>query len=352
HAPEYYDEQGIMLRLGIEARGIDRKARRVLLSDGSDLEYGALLLATGARPRTLPGPGGQDHCLYLRSIEDSRALRPLLDGGRRLVVIGAGFIGLEVAAAAVSRGCAVTVVEAGDSPLGRVAPPLLRDYYRDLHLARGVDFRFGATVAAIERRGEERVVALASGEALVADLVVAGIGVVPNSELAAEAGLAVSDGIDVDAFGATADPYIFAAGDVAHHYNPLLGRAIRLESWQNAQNQAIAIARNLAGTGDPAPYAELPWFWSDQYDVNLQIYGLLEQGGDLVVRGDPMGRSWLLVQQVDGRVMFAAGINAARDLRPVREIMKLGLRIDPAALADEGVTTAQLLKTLKAAAVT
>jgi len=348
HAPEYYAEQGIDLKLGASATAIDREAREVALSDGRRVGYGVLLLATGARVRTLDVPGAGERCHYVRSLEDSRALRGKLAAGKRVVVIGAGFIGLEVAAAAIARGCDVVVIEAADGPLGRVAPPMLRDYYRALHTARGVTFRFGAQVVGIAPRGEAYVVTTNSDEAWPADLVVAGIGVIPNAELAEQAGLACDRGIVVDEYGATADPRIFAAGDVARHHNPLLDRPVLLESWQNAQNQAIAIARNIASAGAPVPYAELPWFWSDQYGINLQIYGLLEAGGELVVRGDPASESWLMVQLVDGRIVFAAGINAPRDLRPLRELMKLGASVAASNIADTAVALPDLLRRARA----
>ena len=346
HSPEFYQNQGIDLRLGVAATSIDRTYNRVTLSDGSALDYGILLLATGSRARRLNVPGG-DACSYIRSLDDSRALRRDLQPGRRLVIVGAGFIGLEVAAAAIRRGCAVTVVEVGQAPLGRVAPRLLQDFYTQLHARHGVDFRLDTQVVAISDDTERHWVETSSGEKIGADLIVAGIGAIPNTELADQAGLAIDRGIRVDEFGATDDPNIFAAGDVAYHFSPLLGRHILLESWQNAQDQAIAIARNIASDGTPQSYAAVPWFWSDQYEVNLQIYGILATGGELVLRGDPSSPSWMLAQITDGRITFAAGINASRDLRPVRELMKLGAPIEIADLADTTMSTANLLRHAK-----
>jgi NADPH-dependent 2,4-dienoyl-CoA reductase/sulfur reductase-like enzyme len=227
---------------------------------------------------------------------------------------------------------------------------MLRDHYRMLHETRGVSFRFGAQVVGIAERGGGFVVTTNTGERLPADLVVAGIGVIPNAEIAEAAGLACDRGIVVDEYGATVDPRIFAAGDVARHHNPLLDRSVLLESWQNAQNQAIAIARNIATDGEPAPYAELPWFWSDQYGINLQIYGLVEEGGQFVVRGDPASNQWLMAQLVDGRIVFAAGINAARDLRPVRELMKLRAPVAATDLADTAIAMPELLRRARAGA--
>lgn len=348
HEPDFYAEQDIALKLGVAVVSIDRDARRVVLSDGTNVDYGVLLLATGARVRPLSIPSADAHCHYVRSLEDSRALRAKLTTGKRVVVIGAGFIGLEVAAAAIMRGCEVVVIEAAGAPLGRVAPPMLQDYYRTLHAAKGVTFRFGAQVVGIAPQDGATIVTTETGETLPADIVVAGIGVVPNAEIAQAAGLACDRGIVVDEFGATADPCILAAGDVARHHNPLLDRSILLESWQNAQNQAIALARNIARDAEPVPYAELPWFWSDQYGINLQIYGLLEEGGRFAVRGDPASAQWLMTQIVDGRIVFAAGINAARDLRPMRELIKLGAPVTCADIEDTSIATAELLRRVRA----
>ena len=350
HSPDFYREQDIDLRLGIAVASIDRAGSAVVLSDGSRLDYGVLLLATGSRARRLDIPGAE-HCAYIRSLEDSRSLRDRLQAGRHLVVVGAGFIGLEVAAAAIERGCRVTVIEVGSAPLGRVAPPLLQDFYTTLHAQHGVSFRFGTQVVAIRGEDGAHRVETDTGERIEADLVVAGIGAIPNDELAMAAGLGCDRGIRVDAFGATDDPSIFAAGDVARHFNPLLDRQILLESWQNAQDQAIAISRNLASAEVPQPYAAIPWFWSDQYGANLQIYGMLADAGELVTRGDPGSSSWIVAQFTQDRIQFAAGINAARDLRPVRELMKLGASVSQAAFADATTKTADLLRIAKSSQV-
>ncbi len=349
HDPEYYAQQDIALKLGVAAVAIDRAARRVTLSDGSQVDYGVLLLATGARVRTLDVPGAE-HCHYVRSLADSRALRAKLAPGKRVVVIGAGFIGLEIAAAAIARGCEVVVIEVAGAPLGRVAPPLLQDYYHALHRRHGTTLRFGTQVTEIVSANGVVTVKTDRDEAWPADIVVAGIGAIPNAEIAEAAGLACDRGIVVDSFGVTDDAHILAAGDVARHRNPLLDRFVLLESWQNAQNQAIALARNIASAASPVAYAELPWFWSDQHGVNLQIYGLLEETGDLVVRGDPTSDQWLMAQIRDGRIVFAAGVNAARDLRPLRELMKLGAPVEPGDLADVTIATAELLRRARAQA--
>jgi NADPH-dependent 2,4-dienoyl-CoA reductase/sulfur reductase-like enzyme len=339
----FYGEAGIALQLGVPAVEIDRKTQRVHLADGTALPYDSLLLTLGARARRLPLPGGDGAGIYyLRDITDCLALRDVIATGKRLVVIGAGFIGLEAAAVARGRGCAVTVLEAAPTPLARVAPPPLGEFFAALHRRHGVVVRTGVAVTAIEPRGGESVVTLASGEHLTADAVLVGIGAVANSELAAAADLAVDDGVVVDAHGRTSDPAIFAAGDVTRHFNPLLGRRIRLEAWQNAQNQAIAVAKVMAGSSEP--YAELPWFWSDQYDVNLQTAGAPERWDTLVRRGRAEDGKFTLFFLADGVPVGGATVNNARDMRFVKLLIAGGRAVDAARLADAAVKLADIAK--------
>jgi NADPH-dependent 2,4-dienoyl-CoA reductase/sulfur reductase-like enzyme len=345
---DFYREHAINLRLGDPARRIDPAARIVELAGGACLDYGALILATGARVRRLDIPG-VEHVRYVRTLADSRALRDRLAAGSRLVVIGAGFIGLEVAAAAVARGAQVTVLEMGAAPLGRVVPAVVGAAYRDIHEARGVAFRFGARPVAVHEQDDGFAVELADGERLAADTVVAGIGVIPNAELAVAAGLAAERGVITDEFAATSDPAIFAIGDVAQHMAPLLGRLVLLESWQNAQNQAISLARNLLPGAAPKPHAELPWFWSDQYEFNLQMFGLTVAGGDIISRGVAGTPGWVVLEVVDQELTCAIGINAARELRAARELMSMRARVDVAVLADAATPLAAVLKREKAA---
>jgi 3-phenylpropionate/trans-cinnamate dioxygenase ferredoxin reductase subunit len=327
---EYYEQAGIALRLGSAAVAIDRAAQR-------------LRLAMGARPRRLSIPGGAgEHVYYLRDIGDCLKLRAVLAAERHLIVIGAGFIGLEAAAVARSRGCAVTIVEAAATPLARVAPPELGAFFAELHRGKGVALHLGAAVTAIEQRGEAAIVHLASGEPLSGDAVLVGIGAVPNSELAAAADLAVDDGVLVDAHGRSSDPLIFAAGDVTRHFNPLLGRRIRLGAWQNAQNQAIAVAKVMAGGSEP--YAELPWFWSDQYDVNLQTAGVPERWDEIVWRGRAEEGRFTLFYLDRGIPVGGATLNNARDMRFVKLLATQAKPVDAARLADPAVKLADLAK--------
>jgi 3-phenylpropionate/trans-cinnamate dioxygenase ferredoxin reductase component len=341
--PEFWDQAGIALHPGVAASEIDRAAQRLRLEDGTTLPYDSLLLTLGARARHLNIPGGTGaRAYYLRDIDDCLRLRGVLGAGRRLIVIGAGFIGLEAAAVARGHGCAVTILEAAATPLARVAPPALGAFYAALHRSRGVDLRTEISITAIETRGDEAVVSLASGETLAADAVLVGIGAIPNSELAVKADLAVDDGILVDAHGRSSDPHIFAAGDVTRHFNPLLGRRIRLEAWQNAQNQAIAVAKVMAGGSEP--YAELPWFWSDQYDVNLQTAGVPERWDEVVWRGRAEDGRFTLFYLDRGIPVGGATVNNARDMRFVKLLATTGRPVDPARLADPAVKLAELVK--------
>ena len=339
----FYAESGISLRLGETAVMIDRKAQRVRLASVETVPYDALLLTLGARARRLPVPGG-DHkrVFYLRDIADSLALREHLQPGKRLAVIGAGFIGLEAAAVARKRGVAVTVLEVQREPIQRVAAPEIGRFLANLHRGNGVDLRTGVGAVAIEESGGELHLALSTGESLAADSALIGIGAQPNIELAHASGLAVEDGVLVDEFGRTNDPNIYAAGDVTRHWNPLLKRKIRLESWQNAQNQAIAVAKAMVGGNEP--FAEIPWFWTDQYDVNLQMAGAPETWDSLVWRGNPAEKSFTVFYLKDGKPVACNTVNNGRDMRFARELIAKGRAIDPVRLADRTVKLQDLAR--------
>jgi NADPH-dependent 2,4-dienoyl-CoA reductase/sulfur reductase-like enzyme len=343
---ESYTEENVELRLGENAVAIDRERREVRLEDGDLLSYDVLVLATGARARTLSTPGADQIPLHvIRTIEDSRRLRSSLGPGVRVVIVGAGFIGLEVAAAARKRGAHVTVLEAGERVMARAVPPEMSAYFADLHRGHGVTLLLNTTVDALAMDGFEVVVKLSNGLDLMADIVIAGVGIEPNDELAQAAGLKTDRGIIVDEFGRTADPCIFAVGDVARHYNPLLKRAILLESWQNAQNQSIAVAKVIAGGA--APYAEIPWFWSDQFDVNLQVVGLPDPKARTIVRGKPGEGATLLLEVEDGRVVSACALNAPRELRFAKELILSRAVLDEARLADPAIRLADLVRETK-----
>ena len=339
----FYADAGISLRLGETAVMIDRKAQRVTLASVETVPYDALLLTLGARARRLPVPGG-DHkrVFYLRDIADSLALREHLQPGKRLAVIGAGFIGLEAAAVARKRGVAVTVLEVQREPIQRVAAPEIGRFLADLHRGNGVDLRTGVGAVAIEESAGELRLALSTGESLAADSALIGIGAQPNTELAHASGLAVEDGVLVDEFGRTNDSNIYAAGDVTRHWNPLLKRKIRLESWQNAQNQAIAVAKAMVGGNEP--FAEIPWFWTDQYDVNLQMAGAPESWDSLVWRGKPAEKSFTIFYLKDGKLVACNTVNNGRDMRFARELIAKSRAIDPIRLADKTVKLQDLAR--------
>lgn len=339
----WYGDAKIDLRLGAAVVAIDPQAQRLRLGDGSSLAYDALLLTTGARARRLPIPGGDGpRVFYLRDIDDALALRERLVPDVRLAVIGAGFIGLEVAATARKRGAVVSVLELAPQVLARVLPTEIASYVAALHERNGVTIHNGVGVTAIVDRGNDVVIETASGERIEADLVAIGIGAMPNIELAAAAGLAVKDGIEVDQFGHTSDGAIFAAGDVTRHFNPLVGRAIRLEAWQNAQNQAIAVAKVMAGGGEP--FAEVPWFWTDQFDMNLQMAGAPGAWDRLVWRGEPAERAFTVFHLADGKPVAATTVNNIRDMRFARMLIARGQPVDPAALADKSVKLQDLCR--------
>lgn len=323
-------------RPGTTVTAIDRDAREVVLGDGDRVGYDKLLLCTGGAARALPVPGGDlPGVLTLRTLADAEQLKSRLTDGARIVVIGGGWIGLEVAATARQAGADVTVVEAMPRLCQRSVPEVISDYLLRLHEGHGVKVLLDSGVRAITQNDDGLDVHISDGPSLPADTVVVGIGLAPHTELAEAAGLDVVGGVLVGPDCRTSDPDIFAAGDVAVADNPWNGGPIRLESWQNAQDQGIAAAKNALG--NEARHEPLPWFWSDQYDVNLQIYGIAKPEHTIVVRGNP-DEGQFLVFFLDGDKMVASmGPNGGRDLRMTKRIIERGIPVDPAGLADPGV---------------
>jgi 3-phenylpropionate/trans-cinnamate dioxygenase ferredoxin reductase subunit len=283
---DFYSSNAVEVRLGCRVEAIQRDSRQVVVGSGACVPYDRLVLATGARVRRLSVPGADlAGIAYVRTLPDAVALKPLIEAAGNVVVIGGGFIGLECAAVAATLGCKVVVLEAMERLMARVVSPVLSAYYRDLHRGHGVDVRLGASVTEIAGDGG-RVTGVRCGDGgtIAADLVVAGIGVIPNDELAKAAGLACDRGIVVDAFLRTADLDIYAIGDCAAFPHPMGQGLVRLESVQNAVDQGKTVADAIVG--DAKPYAAVPWFWSDQYDVKLQIVGLTQNYDDTVTVGD------------------------------------------------------------------
>ncbi|MSO90989.1 MAG: hypothetical protein EXR01_05320 [Acetobacteraceae bacterium] len=329
HTAERYAELGIDFRGGARVAAIDRAAGRVRLASGEREAYDKLLLTTGARPRALPIPGGE-HALLLRTLDDAHAIRAALDGARQVICIGAGVIGLEVASSAQQRGAGVTVLEAAPGAMGRALSAAGARYMEELHRAAGILLRFNQGVTAIEHHSSVYRVSLADGTTVEGDLVLAGIGVVRNTELAVEAGLAVENGIVVDEHCQTSEPAIFAAGDVTAFPHPLFGRVLRLETWRHAQNHAIAAAKAMCG--DATPYDDMPWFWTDQLGVNLQVAGLPADAARTIIRS---GKDFAAVHlDAAGVVMGVTAANNPREVRAGMALIKARVAADPAKLAD------------------
>lgn len=331
---EQLAKQHIDLRPSGTVVAIDRDTREVVLTSGERLPYEGLALATGTRVRPLPVPGA-DHpaVCYLRGLDDARRLRELLPAAARVLVVGGGFIGLEVAATARAAGKTVTVVEALDRLMARAVSPVVSEHFAHLHRARGVELRFGVGLAALAGEADGSLTAtLADGSRLGADLVVAGIGVLPNQELAAAAGLACHNGIVVDEFARTSDPRIVAAGDCTWHINRRYAAAHRLESVQNAVDQGKVAAASLLGQS--VPYADLPWFWSDQYDVKLQMVGLPQDHDAHVLRGDPAGGAFSVFYFRAGQLVGVDSINRPAEHMLARKLMLTDVTLAPEAAAD------------------
>ena len=330
---KFYREQTIEL-IADRAVAIDRGTRKLLLASGSSLDYGHLVLATGARNRLLDIPNADlEDVRYLRTLDESEALRQRIGSGGRVVVIGAGFIGLEFAATARAKGLEVDVVELGARVMARAVTAEISDFFQARHSAAGIRIHLGVQATGIEGDGAHVTgVSLSDGRHLPADMVVVGVGVLPNVELAAEAGLPVAAGIIVNEQLLTADPNISAVGDCALFASPRFGASLRLESVQNATDHARCVAARL--TGDARTYDGLPWFWSDQGDDKLQIAGLTTGYDEVVVRGDRARRSFSAFCYRAGQLVGVESINRASDHVFGRRILGLNRSIAPAQAAD------------------
>jgi 3-phenylpropionate/trans-cinnamate dioxygenase ferredoxin reductase subunit len=339
-SPAFYEQAGVETRLGVAVTAIDRGSRRLRLSDGGELTYDKLLLCVGSRPRRLEVPGHQLAGIhYLRKLADVDAIRGDLPGARRLVVVGAGYIGLEAAACARQLGLEVAVLETAERPLARVVAPEISAFYVQRHEREGVRIHCGQSVTAFAGDSRVRAVATGSGE-FPADLVIVGVGVSPDVTLAAAAGLRCDNGVWVDEHCRSSDPDVHAAGDCTNHPSIRYGRRVRLESVDNAVEQAKTAAANICGR--PAVHAHVPWFWSDQYDVKLQIAGLSEGHDRTVLRGDPASGSFALYYFAGDELLAVDAVNSAKDFMTGKRWIGARKRLDPALLADPGAD----LKTL------
>jgi 3-phenylpropionate/trans-cinnamate dioxygenase ferredoxin reductase component len=341
HPDGFYAEHDIELRLGRTAVSLNVAGRELALDDGERLRYDRLLLATGAEPRRLSIPGGElDGVLYLRSVADCDALRGRLDRGGAVVVIGAGWIGAEVAASARQRGLGVTVIDPLTVPLERVLGAEVGAVYRDIHLDHGVQMLLGTGVEAFEGGTAVERVRTSDGRELECDFVVVGVGVQPRAGLAAEAGLAVENGILVDEHLQTSAPGVFAAGDVANAHHPFYGERIRVEHWANALHQGPVAARAMLG--EPDVYDRLPYFFSDQYDVGMEYAGFARSWDRVVFRGDPATREFIAFWLTGDRVVAGMNVNVWDVIDPIQRLISERVAVDDRRLADSDVPLEQL----------
>ena len=339
---DFYGENGIETRFGVRATRVEAVAKVVEFDGGESVAYDRLLIATGGRNRIFPIPGLDLVGVYdLRTVDDCERIRAEIAPGRKAVIVGMGFIGSEVAASLLMLGVDVVVVDRNKVPLRRVLGEDVGRVMEGVHRDHGASMIFEDTVAAFE--GDDRVeqVTTQRGRRIECDFVVVGFGIEPVTELLANTGVEIDNGIVVDEYCQTGVEGIYAAGDVANHYHPVFGRRIRAEHWQNALAQGPAAARSMLGKAEP--YEEIPWFWSDQYDFNLQYAGFHTEWDELVVRGNMDERDFIAFYRKDGRVLAAVAGNRGRDLRRSMRLIKAQRPVDAAKLQDPDVDLRELL---------
>jgi 3-phenylpropionate/trans-cinnamate dioxygenase ferredoxin reductase subunit len=333
---QYYETIHCEVLLGNPATAIDTAAHELTLADGAKLNYGKLVLATGGYARPLPVPGADlDGVHVLRTIADVNAIRARIAPGLRAAIVGAGYIGLECAATLRKLGLEVTVIEMMDRVMSRVVAPEMSRFYHNEHVSHGVTVLTGKRVSAFTGNGRVAAVECTDGTRLPAELAIVGIGLVPDTELAAAAGLACDDGITVDEHCRTSDPDIYAIGDCCNHPSPRYGRRIRLESVDNAFEQARTAAANICGK--PTVHDKVPWFWSDQYELKLQIVGLSQHYDNVVLRGDPDSRAFSCCYLRDGELIALDAVNQAKDFMAARKLIAERVQPNMTRLADPAV---------------
>jgi 3-phenylpropionate/trans-cinnamate dioxygenase ferredoxin reductase subunit len=343
--PPFYAQNNIQLKLGARVTAIDPVAHRIQLADNPDrahnieMTYDRLILCLGARPRRMNVPGKELAGIhYLRNIEDANAIRADMGPGKRMVIVGAGYIGLELAATARKIGMEVTVVEAADRPISRVVAPVVSDFFADLHATAGVNLLCNTMLKSFGGKSRVHTVETADGKEIPADMVVVAVGVIPVTALAAAAGLDCDNGIVVDEQCRTSDPDIFAAGDCTLHPSVRFGRHVRLESVDNAIEQARVAAEGMCGR--EARHAHVPWFWSDQYDVKMQIAGLSEGFDEIVVRGDPASKGFSVWYLRHGELLAMNAVNRPLEFMQARKWIAQHHHPDRERLADAGAAVA------------
>ena len=336
-AADFYEKNKVDLLLGSRVTKIDRDAKKITLEDGAEISYTKLALTTGARVRKIPFTGSElAGVFYMRDLNDVKQTHKFTAPGKSAVIIGGGYIGLETAASLRKIGMKVTVIEAMSRVLQRVTAPEVSAFYTRVHTEEGVDIRTEAGVDAIVGEKHVEGVRLADGTTVSADLVIIGVGVIPNIELAEAADITIDNGIAVNEFATTNDPDIVAAGDCTNHYNPIYDRKLRLESVQNATDQAKIAAKSICGK--PEAYNALPWFWSDQYDLKLQIAGLSQGFDQVIIRGDSeQGRSFAAFYFSEGRFIAVDAINRPKEFMMSKRALTSGQIADPLKLADESI---------------
>jgi 3-phenylpropionate/trans-cinnamate dioxygenase ferredoxin reductase subunit len=341
--PAFYDDSQIELHLETVITKIDRASKTLKTENGGDISYDKLILALGSRVRRLSIEGADLAGVhYLRNIDDADGIREQMQSSKNVVIVGAGYIGLEVAAVMRQAGLDVTVVEMADRVMSRVVSPEISDFYQIEHASHGVRLRLSTGITAM--RGEDRIQAVETedGELIPADFVVVGVGILPNTELAIEAGLCVEDGIVVDDRCQTSDPSVYAVGDCTRHPNAIYDRQLRLESVHNALEQAKTAVSNICG--GQTHYSQVPWFWSDQYDLKLQIAGLSTDYDDVIIRGNPADRSFACLYLKDKRLIATDAVNSPREFVQSKALIASRIQMDRDQLANTDIQLKDLLK--------
>ena len=338
----FYSDRNVTLELGTRADTLEPSSRRLRLGDGRVLDYDGLLLATGSRVRRLDSPGSDLAGIhYLRTTADADAIRAEFLPGKKLVIVGAGYIGLEVASIAATLGVDVTILEAADRVMARVVSVETSHFYLNYHSSAGVEIHCDSSVTVFHGRDRVAAVETAAGRRFSCDIVVAGIGIMPEVSLAEASGLKCDNGIHVDDHARTDEPRIVAAGDCTNHPNPFAGRRIRLESVHNAIEQAKTAALSLLEKSQP--YAQVPWFWSDQYDLKLQIAGLSGDHDQIIVRGNPKENRFSACYLRAGRLVAVEAVNSPRDFMFGKKLIAAEVVVTPEQVADSAVSLGDLL---------
>ena len=339
---EFYEENGVDLILGKRAESIDTILKEITLSDENKIRYDQLIFATGSRVRKLNVPGSDKKGLYyLRDLDDANALKQRLKKNKKMVIVGAGYIGLEVASVAASLGVEVTVIEMANRVMNRTVDPMISSYYQKLHESHGVKIHLDNGLKAFEGGDSVNAVLCSDGLMLEAELVVIGAGVLPNQEIAIEAGLECNNGIMVNEFGETSTAHVYACGDCTNHPNKGLNTRLRLESVHNAMEQSKTVANTIMGNKEP--YDQVPWFWSDQYDHKLQLVGISGEHDETIMRGSESEQKFLLFYLKNSELIAVNAINSSKEFLICRKLVANKVKISSDVIKDQSVNLNDLL---------